>query len=228
MFNCTCLIDFIFLKRWLINKPSSVQHSSCILRFLLKKLFFEKLKIEMSAEFGGKAACPPLGLCKKLIWFGKQTEAQSYNQLQRCLRHWTLLELKWPVQDVGFVVPASCLVKVTHKKLWETTVNGGEEEYGCFYLTYVWISLIWSKNDIFSSESRHFSWLLQVEVCILFATCQFAVTDCSAVAEDWNKEMFMNLKIWECWFYFWLVEKVVPVSSANDKVLTELISLQSK
>lgn len=167
MFNCTCLIDFVFLKRWLINKPSSVQHSSCILRFLLKKSFFEKLKIEMSAEFGCKVACLPLGLlCKKLIWFGKQTEAQSYNQLQRCLRHWTLLELKWPVQDVGFVVPASCLVKVTHKKLWETMVNGGEEEYGCFYLTYVWVSLIWSKKDIFSSESRHFSLLLKVEVCI--------------------------------------------------------------
>ena len=105
-------------------------------------------------------------VCKQLIWFGKQTEAQSYNQLQRCLKHWTLLELKWPVQDVGFVVPASCLVKVTHKKLWETMVNGGEEEYGCFYLTYVWISLIWSKKDIFSSESRRFSWLLKVEVCI--------------------------------------------------------------
>ena len=79
MFNCTCLIDFIFPKRWLSNKPSSVQQSSCILRFLLKKLFFEQLKIEMSAEFGCKVACPPLGLCKKLIWFGKQTEAQSYN-----------------------------------------------------------------------------------------------------------------------------------------------------
>lgn len=61
---------------------------------------------------------------------------------------------------------ASCLVKVTHKKLWETTLNRGEEEYGCFYLTYVWISLIWSKKDIFSSESRRFSWLLKVEVCI--------------------------------------------------------------
>ena len=123
-------------------------------------------------------------VCKKLIWFGKQTEAQSYNQLQRCLRHWTLLEFKWPVQDVGFVVPASCLVKVTHKKLWETTVNGGEEEYGCFYLTYVWISLIWSKNDIFCSESRHFSWLLQVEVCICL---QHVVSSQLQIVLQWQR-----------------------------------------
>lgn len=161
-----------------------MQHSSCILRFLLKKLFFKKLKIEMSAEFGCKVACPPLGLCKKLIWFGKQTEAQSYNQLQRCLKHWTLLELKWPVQDVGFVVPNSCLVKVTHKKLWETTVNGGEEEYGCFYLTYVWISLIWSKKDIFSSESRRFSWLLKVEVCICL---QHVVSSQLQIGLQWQR-----------------------------------------
>ena len=161
MFNCTCLIDFVFLKRWLINKPSSVQHSSCILRFLLNKLFFEKLKIEMSAEFGCKVACPPLGLCKKLIWFGKQTEAQSYNQLQRCLRHWTLLEHKWPVQDVGFVVPASCLVRVTHKKLW-----------------------IWSKKYIFSSESRRFSWLLKVEVGICL---QHVVSSQLQVGLQWQR-----------------------------------------
>ena len=193
MFNCTCLIDFVFLKRWLINKPSSVQHSSCILRFLLKKLFFEKLKIEMSAEFGCKVACPPLGLCKKLIWFGKQTEAQSYNQLQRCLRHWTLLELKWPVEDVGFVVPASCLVKVTHKKLWETTVNGGEEEYGCFYLTYVRISLIWSKKDIFSSESRRFSWLLKVEVCNMLLVCSYRLVCSGGGLKQGNAYEFENL-----------------------------------
>ena len=133
MFNCTCLIDFIFLKRWLINKPSSVQHSSCILRFLLKKLFFEKLKLEMAAEFGCKVACPPLGLCKKLIWFGKQTEAQSYNQLQRCLRHWTLLELKITCWRCWFCGP--CFLPCQMQSYSQETMrNNGEWRRGRVWL----------------------------------------------------------------------------------------------
>lgn len=121
----------------------------------------------MSAEFGCKVTCPPLGLSKKLMWFGEQTEAQSYNQLQRCLWHWTLLGLKLPVQVVGFVVPlflalSKLLARNYEKQRWVKDRKSME----FFYLIDVWISLMWSKEDIFLSESRNFSWLLKVEVCM--------------------------------------------------------------
>ena len=116
-------------------------------------------------------------------------------QLQRCLRHWTLLELKWPVQDVGFVVPLLALSKFTHKKLWETTLNRGEEEYGCFYLTYVWISLIWSKKDIVSSESRRSSWLLKVEVCNMLLVCSYRLVCSGRELKQGNVYEFKNLGI---------------------------------
>ena len=117
-------------------------------------------------------------------------------QLQRCLRHWTLLELKWPVQDVGFVVPASCLVKVTHKKLWETMVNGGEEEYACFYLTYVWVSLIWSKKTFFLLSLDVFHGCLKLKfvfVCNMLLVRSYRLVCSGRGLKQGNVYEFKNL-----------------------------------
>ena len=63
----------------------------------------------------------------------------SYNQLQKYLRHYTVIWHKWPVHDLVLVIPPPPLIKVAsntrpYSKLGGTTLNG-REEGGPYYIS---------------------------------------------------------------------------------------------
>ena len=65
-------------------------------------------------------------------------DKQSYNQLQKYLRHCTVFWRKWPVHDLVLVIPPPPLIKVAsntrpYSKLGGTTLNG-REEGGQYYI----------------------------------------------------------------------------------------------
>ena len=72
-------------------------------------------------------------------WHQRFSESQSYNQLQKYLRHCTLFWHKWPVHDLVLVIPLHPLSLVASNtrpcsKLGGTTLNG-REEGGQYYIS---------------------------------------------------------------------------------------------
>ena len=72
-------------------------------------------------------------------WHQPFSESQSYNQLQKYLRHCTVFWHKWPVHDLVLVISPPPLIKVASNtrpcsKLGGTTFNG-REEGGQYYIS---------------------------------------------------------------------------------------------
>ena len=73
-------------------------------------------------------------------WHQRFSESQSYNQLQKYLRHCTVFWHKWPVHDLVLVIPLHPLSLVASNtrpcsKLGGTTLNG-REEGGQYYISH--------------------------------------------------------------------------------------------
>ena len=92
------------------------------------------------------------------------SSAQSYNQLQKYLRHCTVFWHKWPVHDLVLVIPPPPLIKVAsntrpYSKLGGTTLNG-REEGGQYYI------LQTCDQERFEARKVLFPW----ECLIIFAS----------------------------------------------------------
>ena len=100
-----------------------------------------------------------------------------YNQLQKYLRHCTVVWHKWPVHDLVLVIPPPPLIKVAsntrpYSKLGGTTLNG-REEGGQYYI------LQTCDQERFEARKVVFPW----ECLIIFATgCSYVLPLLSVIS----------------------------------------------
>ena len=111
-------------------------------------------------------------LCSSAVEIHKwkvKNSTQSYDQLQKYLRHCTVFWHKWRVHGLVLVIPPAPLIKVAsntrpYSKLRGTTWEGGGTSV--LYFTDLWPGAIWSKKGC-----------VPWECLIIFATgCRVPIT----------------------------------------------------